>query len=739
MRTTSSLILGIFGVFLITMAFQNCAPAFTGKQSTSSASLSDYEGMTLQDVCEGMNSADCVSIQKAYQTVLYREPGRDEITEWQNKINNKSVELKNLPTLLASTVEAQHIPAASSAKSILWGPWVVGVSGRNKPIQSLKVFNSMAGKPASLAGFNTWWSVSSAKGDFNTTVRDWMNGVRSQGATPVLLWNPIDMNSRTLCTDPNFANHLKNFTPKAISSGRHDAYIRKWAQQARAWGHPFYLRVFHELNGRTNTNNPCDIPTKVWDAELTLNGEMLNNNQDSIEAWRHVVSLFRAEGATNVNFMWSVLSWPSANFGGNNPIALKNIYPGDDYVDSIGIECYAFARSNLESCEHLMRAAYSEAAALSPTRPIMNIEMGAFAGAEKSQWIKKALNRNGGRDIFSQFPRLTGFLYWDDSRYHESLEGLWIKSDANSAAEFKAAMSSPDYLVGSSGGADDTRKGCSSIDGSSLMHASLAFFYNTPSSQSCEKHRIARFCDDGVLSSSHPQDKDFVYTECGNKPLDANQARLAVIDAYKNILSRTDAENAKDAAGINHFVNKLMSGVSLEQIQNELRASDEYFVRQEYIKILGRNVDAPGLTYYLSQLSSGAKTRAQVTADLKFADTRETGTAITDAQARQVVTDLFINVMGRTLAEVQDDPTGLAYYVQLYRAGTKTTAQIRADFLASDEYYVRQQYLSILRRRADLPGLRFYVGQLASRVKNRAQISQDLQHICNNRIGGECR
>jgi hypothetical protein len=34
-----------------------------------------------------------------------------------------------------------------------------------------------------------------------------------------------------------------------LYTGTYDAYITQWAQDAKNWGHPFFLRFDHELNG----------------------------------------------------------------------------------------------------------------------------------------------------------------------------------------------------------------------------------------------------------------------------------------------------------------------------------------------------------------------------------------------------------------------------------------------------------------------------------------------------------
>ena len=53
-----------------------------------------------------------------------------------------------------------------------------------------------------------------------------------------------------------------------------------------------------------------------------------------IAAWRHVVTLFRSVGVTNVTWLWDV----NCDLNGQYPVAPW--WPGASYVDWAGIDCY---------------------------------------------------------------------------------------------------------------------------------------------------------------------------------------------------------------------------------------------------------------------------------------------------------------------------------------------------------------------------------------------------------------
>ena len=91
------------------------------------------------------------------------------------------------------------------------------------------------------------------------------------------------------------------------------------------------------------------------------------------------------------------------------------------------------------------------------------------------------------------------------------------------------------------------------------------------------------------------------------------------------LLERTPAEMAQDFAGVAYWVSRVRNGLSLEGLVAELKASDEYFVRQAYLMYLRRKADPGGAAFFVGELRSGRKTRSQVVADLQYICTQRIG------------------------------------------------------------------------------------------------------------------
>jgi hypothetical protein len=110
---------------------------------------------------------------------------------------------------------------------------------------------------------------------------------------------------------------------QAIASGRYDSYIRAYAIQVRAFGHPVVVGFGHEMNGSWYPWGYHHVTPVVW-----------------IAAWRHIVNVFRREGAGNVTWLWTV------NIVGRRIPSPQAWWPGAGYVTWIGIDGYYRAASS---------------------------------------------------------------------------------------------------------------------------------------------------------------------------------------------------------------------------------------------------------------------------------------------------------------------------------------------------------------------------------------------------------
>jgi hypothetical protein len=105
----------------------------------------------------------------------------------------------------------------------------------------------------------------------------------------------------------------------AIAAGRYDEYLRSYAASVKAFGGRVILSFGHEMNGYWYS----------WGYRHTSPAVF-------VAAWRHIVTVFRRQGAGNVTWLWAV-NTIDVHSGIPSP---ARWWPGGSYVTMVGIAGY---------------------------------------------------------------------------------------------------------------------------------------------------------------------------------------------------------------------------------------------------------------------------------------------------------------------------------------------------------------------------------------------------------------
>ena len=202
--------------------------------------------------------------------------------------------------------------------------------------------------------------------------------------------------------DPKNGSHAISLA--SIAAGRYDAYLRSYAAAVKAFGTKVVLSFGHEMNGNWYPWANQHTSPKVF-----------------VAAWRHIVTVFRAVGAENVTWLWTV------NIISNSiPIPAPGPWwPGSSYVTWVGIDGYYYSQS------------WSFASLFGPTivavraltrDPIIISETGAARAAGQPAKIT---------DLFSgvQVYGLLGFLWFDANDVTQRLD--WRLTSPAAFASFR--------------------------------------------------------------------------------------------------------------------------------------------------------------------------------------------------------------------------------------------------------------------------------------------------------------
>jgi len=143
----------------------------------------------------------------------------------------------------------------------------------------------------------------------------------SWGSGPVSAWkSATEFDAPHLAIGLSMTNADEPGGVAGIASGRYDPQIR---QLARLFDHiegTGFLRIGYEFDGAWNSG--------------------YENHEDFIGAWRRIVDVLREEGVDNVAYVWQGSASPidDAIDQAHENIALW--YPGDDYVDWVGVSLF---------------------------------------------------------------------------------------------------------------------------------------------------------------------------------------------------------------------------------------------------------------------------------------------------------------------------------------------------------------------------------------------------------------
>ena len=226
----------------------------------------------------------------------------------------------------------------------------------------------------------------------------------------------------------------KKYTLEKIIAGDFDRELAKCAADVRSLGFPIMIEFGPEADG------PWFPWSGAWNGR---DGDKYgvrgwpDGPERFRDAYRHVVNIFRANGALDVTWVFHAASAePKKGLEWND---IKYYYPGDDYVDWIGVSVYGRLRESapLKTFESIMQRVYPTLAALSPIKPIAVLEFGVSEGTEpkeKASWIKSAF----ASVISGRYPRVKAVSWWNKIyRPDGSRSSLEIESSRESLEAYR--------------------------------------------------------------------------------------------------------------------------------------------------------------------------------------------------------------------------------------------------------------------------------------------------------------
>jgi hypothetical protein len=288
------------------------------------------------------------------------------------------------------------LPAVSKATPV---PVAIGVNVANAPgyRAPLERYSKLVHhRPALVMWYQQW-----SEPLFYSTQ---LPHVASLGALPLITWDP-SLNGRGISL-------------RQIAAGKYDSYVEASARAAAAWHRPIYIRFAHEMNLSGSPFGP---------------GHTGDSPAAFVHAWRHVVEIFRAADATNVEWVWS----PNVDCSGKCPFT--RYFPGNSWVDWVALDGYNYSTVDhvaWESFDQVFRSSYRTLARISDKPMMISETSSAPEGGSKANWITQSF-----RSLPRLFPRIHAVVWFDRVK-----ETNWtVNSSPATLSAWRRVVHSPSY------------------------------------------------------------------------------------------------------------------------------------------------------------------------------------------------------------------------------------------------------------------------------------------------------
>lgn len=212
-----------------------------------------------------------------------------------------------------------------------------------------------------------------------------IKSIYNKGAFPMITWEPWASTLEASDSIPMLQQEQKVF--RHITQGHFDPYIRNFARILKSYNQPIFLRFAHEF----------DNPQYPWSKKGA------NTPEEFKAAWKHVYHLLKKEGANQVILVWN--PW--------KPEQMTQYYPGDAYVDWVGITLLDYATLP-EIQEYSFKELYQpfrDELRSFTRKPVMLAEFGSLQKNKKqAKWFDQAIG-----DISTRYPEINALVFFNSA------------------------------------------------------------------------------------------------------------------------------------------------------------------------------------------------------------------------------------------------------------------------------------------------------------------------------------
>ena len=226
-----------------------------------------------------------------------------------------------------------------------------------------------------IISFNMAWNKNIEFSVYHSLI----DSIYAHKSIPLITWEP-QLDSADI--EINDKKHVF----ECIGEGFYDMYITHFAQKVKNFNHPIFLRFAPEFD---NPYSPLD--SSAENASIIFK-----------KAWIHTYEIFKKSGAHNVIWIWN--PWKSEN--------IPLFYPGEEYVDWIGVNILNFGSLNQDGKWHNFDFFYDpfhDEMEKLPLTPVIISEFGTTKeNQNQDEWISDAFE-----SIHDEYKEISAVIYFN--------------------------------------------------------------------------------------------------------------------------------------------------------------------------------------------------------------------------------------------------------------------------------------------------------------------------------------
>ncbi len=231
------------------------------------------------------------------------------------------------------------------------------------------------------------------------------------------------------------------YSMQNIIDGKFDTQLRLWAQQAKVDPRPLLVDFAVEPNG--DWFSWSGIFNGAGKRDGYGDPTYYDGPERYRDAYRHIIDLFKEEGVNNITWFFHADIYSNPEVEWNKA---KYYYPGDDYIDWIGVSLYGpqnTGENYWDTFSEILAERANTIREISSTKPIALLEFGVTDDhplGDKAQWIEDAFETI----LQGKYLPFDAISYWHESWEDDPYQAnIRVDSSEESLKMFRKMVANP--------------------------------------------------------------------------------------------------------------------------------------------------------------------------------------------------------------------------------------------------------------------------------------------------------